>query len=142
MDRFARLGRLPAFLVVDDSPTIRMTVGAALKIVHQGAHVAIAEAATEREAVDQFLKGSFDMVFLDMMLAGSKNALDVLRAILAARPDALVVITTGLPREHPDVVEAISLGAFGYLRKPVRVADVRGIVEEVASESGRIGRIR
>lgn len=128
--------------MVDDSATIRMAIVGALRTLQAGGRVEIAEAATEREAIDRFMGGSFDLVFLDMMLGGSKNALDVLRAILAAKPDAKVIVTTGLDREHPDVVEAISMGAFGFVRKPVRVGDLRDVLEEVAAESGHAGRIR
>lgn len=135
-------GALPAFLVVDDSPTIRLTVAAALRAANEGVPIQVTEASNEKEAVDRFMGGSFDAVFLDMMLSGSKTAMDVLRAILAAKPEAKVVLTTGLDRENKDVVEAISLGAFGYLRKPVRAADVRTVLEEIAAESGRAGRIR
>lgn len=128
--------------MVDDSATIRMAIVGALRTLQAGGRVEIVEAATEREAIDRFMGGSFDLVFLDMMLGGSKNALDVLRAILAAKPDAKVIVTTGLDREHPDVVEAISMGAFGFVRKPVRVGDLRDVLEEVAAESGHAGRIR
>lgn len=133
---------LPAYLVVDDSPTIRLAVAAALKSIHEGQPLTISQAESEKQAVEAFLNGSFDVVFLDMMLGGAKPALDVLRAILAAKPEAKVVLTTGLEREHPDVVESISIGAFAYLRKPVRAADVRGVLDEISAETGRTQRIK
>lgn len=131
-----------AYLVVDDSPTIRLSLVAALRAAHAGGPVEVTEASTEREAVERFLGGSYDVVFLDMMLGGARSALDVLRAILAARPEAKVVLVTGLDREHPDVVEAVSLGAFSYVRKPVRVAEIREAIEEIAAERGERVRIR
>ncbi|HUR68261.1 MAG TPA: response regulator [Candidatus Thermoplasmatota archaeon] len=133
---------MPSFLVVDDSPTIRMVVVAALKAAHEGTNIQVAEAATETEALDRFMGGSYDMVFLDMMLTKDKSALDLVRAVLTAKPDAKIVVTTGLDRENPEVIEAISLGAFAYLRKPVRAADVRSVIEDAAAEAGRVGRIR
>lgn len=139
----SRLGAsVPAYLVVDDSPTVRLTLASTLKTIHEGLAVQVTQAETAREAVDAFLQGSFDAVFLDMMLGTDKTALDVLRAIFAAKPEAKTILMTGLAREDPHVVEAISLGAFAYLRKPVRAADVRGVLDEIAIESGRSGRIR
>jgi len=136
------LEAVPAYLLVDDSPSIRLALAAALRLAHEGTTVRIAEAASEKEAIDLFLAETFDIVFLDLMLSAHTSALDALRAILAAKPDARVVLTTGLEREHPDVIEGISIGAFGYLRKPVRAAEVRAVIEEVATETGHVGRIR
>lgn len=133
---------MPSFLIVDDSPTIRLTLSGSLRQVHEERSVKIVEAATEQDALEAFLNGSFDVVFLDMMLASSRNSMDLLRAILATRPDAKVILTTGLHREHPDVVEAISLGAFSHLRKPIRMAEVRSKLDEISGEAGRSRRIR
>jgi ActR/RegA family two-component response regulator len=84
------------------------------------------------------------VVFLDMMLDDSAHAggLNALRAMLEERPDARIVLVTALPGEHPDVVKAVSLGAFGHLGKPIRTEAVRKILSVVEAEAGRMGRIR
>lgn len=131
---------MPRYLVVDDSATIRLTLAATLRNLDPSAQ--IVEAAAEQEAVDRFLAADFDVVFLDMMLSRERSSLDAMRAMLAARPGARIVLTTGLDREHPDVVEAVSEGAFGHLRKPLRADAVRGVILDIEAESGRAGRIR
>lgn len=133
---------MPEYLLVEDSPSVRMVVASALRQVHQGLPPRIVEAATEQEGLDAFLSGHFDVVFLDMMLEKARPATDLLRAFLKARPDARVVLLTGLEREHPEVVEAISMGAFGYVRKPVRLADIRGVLDELSIEEGKVRRIQ
>lgn len=133
---------MPSFLVVDDSPTIRLAIAAALRALHPSAPCAIVEAASEREALERFSQARFDAVFLDMMLGGDRSAVDALRGMLAFQPEARIVLMTGLAREHPEVVEAVSLGAFSYLRKPVRASDIEAVLQEMEQESGRMRRIR
>jgi hypothetical protein len=36
----------------------------------------------------------------------------------------------------------MSLGAFGFLSKPIRTDDVRKVLSTVEMEAGRVGRIR
>jgi CheY-like chemotaxis protein len=132
---------VPAFLVVDDSPTIRLALAAGLRNIHH-AGCEIVEAGTEAEALDRFSNARFDVVFLDMMLSRERSALELLRAMLAQRPDARIILMTGLARESHEVVEAISLGAFGYLRKPVRTADVSDVLKDIEAEAGHLTRIR
>lgn len=62
--------------------------------------------------------------------------------MLAARPRTRVVLTTARPREHPEVVEALGLGAYAYLAKPLRRGAIEEILQRIEGDSGRVGRIR
>jgi DNA-binding NtrC family response regulator len=129
------------YLVVDDSKTIRLSVVKALQ--NQDRSGTILEAASEREAIARFMENpAVDIVFLDMVLENQGTAIDTARAMLAARPETRIVLVTGLAREHPDVVAAISAGAFHYLRKPIRESDVKTTLVDIESEQGNVGRIR
>jgi ActR/RegA family two-component response regulator len=62
--------------------------------------------------------------------------------MLEVNPSTKVVLVTGLASDHPDVVQAIANGAFGYLQKPTRTDSVRRVLNDVETEAGRFSRIR
>jgi CheY-like chemotaxis protein len=129
------------YLVVDDSPTVRLTLAAAIRHVRPfGSEVV--EAQDAKGALARFLETKPDVVFLDMMLAGGDKGLDVLREMLKSRPEAKIVLITGLASDDPEVRKAIMEGAFAHLQKPIRGELVRKALNEVEEESGRFGRIR
>lgn len=129
------------YLLVDDSPTIRLTLAAAIRNAHKGL-TDIIEAGDVATAIKAFTDKKPDVVFLDLMLPGGGSGIDALRAMLEMRPDVKVILITGLPQDHPTVVEGISSGAFAYLAKPARTETVRKILNDIESESGRFSRIR
>lgn len=129
------------YLVVDDSPTVRLTLAAAIKHVRPFGSE-ILEAADSKGALAAFTTNRPDVVFLDMMLASGEKGLDVLVGMLKARPEAKIVLVTGLPPEDPEVRKAIMAGAFAHLQKPTRSEAVRKVLNELEEESGRYGRIR
>lgn len=132
---------VPRFLVVDDSPTIRATLRATLAKAMM-ATPDLVEAATMEEGIAAFAKGDFTLVFLDMILGEKGTGLAVAQAMLRERPGARVVLMTSLPADHPDVVDAIGMGAFALLHKPLRVEKVANILREVDEEDRNMQRIR
>jgi DNA-binding NarL/FixJ family response regulator len=133
-------GCVARFLVVDDSPTVRLTLATALRNAQKGA-VDVVEAADGEAAMREFEKRAPDATFLDLMLPKTPG-LEVLRKMLELRPEAKVVIITGLPAGDEQVVQAIAAGAFGFIPKPARTETVRKLLNEIETESGRFGRIR
>lgn len=101
----------------------------------------ILEASDAIEALDRFRSADVDVVFLDFVLPGGPGGLTILRQMLRIRPDARVVLLTGLPRESPAVSEGLSMGAFGFMPKPVRMDAIRAILESIDAEKGRRTRI-
>jgi DNA-binding NtrC family response regulator len=132
---------LTRYLVVDDSPFIRKTITDALKFLETD-KAEIVEAGDATDAVAQFIQQNPEVVFLDMILPGEADGVDALRAMLSQKPDAKVILITALPEDNPDVISAMSMGAFGYLRKPIRKEDVRKILRVVEEEKSGAGRIR
>ena len=128
------------FLLVDDSPTVRLTLAAAIKNAHRGV-TEVTEAADGEAALREFEAKAPDAVFLDLMLP-RMSGLDVLRRMLQTRPEAKIVIITGLPSSDAQVVQAIAAGAFGFISKPARTENVRKVLNDIEAESGRFGRIR
>jgi DNA-binding NtrC family response regulator len=136
------------YLIVDDSRTSRLMLAQAVRTA-SGGPCEIAEAQDLDEALNAFETHRPEVVFLDMMLdlqtrgeSGGSTGLVALQAMLEEQAGARVVLVTALPQDHPDVVSAISMGAFAFLNKPVRTEEVRRVLSAVEAEAGRVGRIR
>jgi len=100
-------------LVVDDHPVVRRGI-AALIAVDSGLRL-VGEAATGREALEQFRTLRPDITLMDLQMP-EMNGLDAIIAIRAESPEArIVVLTTYLGDVH--VLRALKTGARGYLLK-------------------------
>ncbi len=100
-------------LVVDDEPEIGWLFGRVLG--DDGYHVLTAE--TGEEALAKIEKERPDLIFLDVKLAG-QDGIAVLRSIQKSRSKRLVIMLTG-HAEVSTAVEAMKLGAYDYLIKPL-----------------------
>ncbi len=130
------------YLLVDDSPTIRLTLAAAIKQATR-TPPEILEAADATQALQQFKKGPVDAVFLDMVLDEThESGLVLMDKLLAINAKTRIILVTGLPASDPVVVKGIRQGAFAFLPKPARTDAIRKILNEMETESGRFGRIR
>ncbi|TAL22278.1 MAG: response regulator [Nitrospirae bacterium] len=103
----------PGILVVDDEESIRFTFESFLS--EEGYDVDTAEnfgsAAAKIEARD------FDVIFADILL-GDKTGIDVLQKVKERNPSCPVIMMTGYPNIET-VSDALRLGAFDYVTKPV-----------------------
>jgi two-component system response regulator AtoC len=105
--------------VVDDETIVQKRLQQAL--TKEGHHVSTYGAA------EDFLKDlaatPYDLVFLDVILPGI-NGMETLKRIKAQTPDTEVILMTG--RASLDAaIEAVKLGAFHYLAKPLKLEEVR-----------------
>jgi DNA-binding NtrC family response regulator len=81
-------------------------------------------------AVKALEKGSFDVALLDVKMPGL-TGIEVLAKVRQASPDTQVIIMTG----HATVdtaVQALRLGAFDYLTKPCKWAELEVLLARVA----------
>ena len=81
-------------------------------------------------AVKALEKGSFDVALLDIKMPGL-TGIEVLAKVRHASPETQVIIMTG----HATVdtaVQALRLGAFDYLTKPCKWAEVEVLLARVA----------
>ncbi len=101
-------------LLVDDEEGIRFTLGCILQ--KEGFLVNVA--AGHDEAVALLGDGPYDLAFVDIMLAG-ESGIELLRDIKRICPTTQVVMFTGYPQVE-SAAEAVRLGAFDYITKPVR----------------------
>ena len=101
-------------LLVDDEEGIRFTLACILR--KEGFQVEVA--ADCSQAVALLEVAPYDVAFVDIMLAG-ESGIDLLRDFRASAPAMQVIMFTGYP-EVESAVEAVRLGAFDYITKPVR----------------------
>jgi two-component system response regulator FlrC len=101
-------------LVVDDERNIRNFLVFALS---EEGHTT-EEAGDTLSALKLLRERSFDLLITDMRMPGALNGIDLLRSVKSDQPDVEVILLTA----HGTVdtaVEAMKLGAFDYLQKPL-----------------------
>ena len=103
-------------LVVDDEEAIRRLSALALR--RAGFEVDTAEGVSE--AATRLQQHPFDAVVSDLSMPG-QGGLELLRLVRAHDLDVPVILRTGFPQVQT-AVEAVELGAFRYLTKPVPLA--------------------
>lgn len=100
-------------LIVDDEEVVRLSHLRVLKSAHCNAEVAW----NGKEALRVMEEHPFDVVLLDLRMP-DQDGMSVLKAIKERWPEIEVVIVTGYPSIET-AKEAVRLGAYNYLAKPV-----------------------
>ncbi len=107
------MDRKVKILVIDDEESIRFTFENFLE--DEGYEVVTA--ADFDTALARLDGSDFDLVFADILLGG-RTGIDVMRVVRERGLSAQVVIITGAP-DIDTASEALRLGAFDYISKPV-----------------------
>jgi two-component system response regulator RegA len=107
-----------SILVVDDDDTLRTRLAAAFR--KRGYEAS--EASSEGEARALATADSPEYAVVDLRL-GADSGLDVVRALRAIDAETKIVVLTGYG-SIATAMEAVRLGATGYITKPADVDDV------------------
>jgi two-component system response regulator AtoC len=120
-------------LIVDDEKLIRWSLHKELGkegyIVH--------EAERAQEALSVLREQEPDIIILDQMLPDAKG-IDILPEIHRIAPSLPVIILTAVDKSQT-AVQALKLGAFDYITKPVNIEELKIIIEK-ACEATRLKR--
>ena len=130
--RLSQAGRPMRVLVVDDDEHFRFVMGKRLASTRHHADCV----GSGEEALECLTQHPFDVVLLDLRMPGL-GGLETLRRIRHAGWSGEVVVLTGQP-DYDDCVEAMKLGAFHYLRKPMEPA----LIEETLRRAVEHGGLR
>ncbi|MDE2184483.1 MAG: response regulator [Alphaproteobacteria bacterium] len=107
-------------LVVDDDEVVRLSYQRSLQSTDDNVEV---DAALNGEDALHVLKHKrFDVVLLDLRMPGM-DGMSVLKSIKRDWPASGVIVITGYPTIET-AKEAMRLGAYDYLAKPVSPADI------------------
>lgn len=115
---------MKSVLIIDDDRLIRKTLSSHL--AKQGFEVYQAEDG--EEGIQKFAESCPELVLLDIRLPGS-DGLEVLRKIKERNKKTYVLVMTAFD-DMRTTVEAIKLGAFEYLVKPLNFIDLDLTVEK------------
>lgn len=111
-------------LVIDDEAGIRFTIQEILS----SPEVRVLTAANALDGLKIVAEESPDLVLLDIRLE-AQSGLDVFHQIKQCNPRCLIVFITGHGTSDT-AIEAMKLGAFDYLVKPLDFAQLQQIVEQ------------
>ena len=106
-------------LVIDDEAVVRLSYAMSLAADYE-----TQTACDGTQGLELMQRAPADVVMVDERMPGLQG-LEVLKAIKRQWPDSEVVIITGYPCVE-SAKEAVRLGAFDYLAKPVGPDDVIG----------------
>lgn len=128
-------------LIIDDEPIIRRGLS---KMVTQTTTLFdhILQAETAHEALDLFTNNpsKIDVVFADINLP-DMNGLDLVAAIKKINPTTLIVMISGYD-DFSYARQAIHLGVFDYLLKPVAQSDIHDLLTRLTQHLKREGITR
>jgi two-component system, NtrC family, response regulator HydG len=103
----------PRILVIDDEESIRFTFERFMR----NAGYEVETSASLMDGVNKISESVYDLVFADILLGG-ESGVDVLRSMRERNIATPLVFITGYPNLST-ASEAVRLGAFDYLAKPV-----------------------
>ena len=109
-------------LLIDDEYSIRFTMSEILRTEgHDVDAVPDAEEALQRTEKDEY-----DVVITDILLP-KMNGLDLIKKIYDQYPETLFIVISGEPNLST-ATEAVRIGVFDYLTKPIKAKVIRRVV--------------
>ncbi|MEO8479215.1 MAG: sigma-54 dependent transcriptional regulator [Gemmatimonadota bacterium] len=124
-----------AVLTIDDEPLVQEALAASLEL---RGHT-VTTAATVEQARLEIAARRFDLVLLDLRLH-DHSGMDLLPELLEADASTHVVLMTAYATVT-SAVEAMRRGAFDYIAKPVRPAELEVLTARVSEHQALIRRL-
>jgi DNA-binding NtrC family response regulator len=115
-------------LVVDDEEVVRLSH---LRLLTRD-DCNVEAVWNGHDALREMEKGCFDLVLLDLRMPGM-DGMSVLRLIKQRWPESEVVVITGYPSVET-AKEAIRLGAYDYLAKPVNPDEIIKVASDAITQ--------
>lgn len=104
----------PHILLVDDEPSIRLT----LSVLLERSGYLVTTAADGDEALDLIDRRSYDLVLLDLIMPGI-GGLALARYVRGVRPEAAILVLTG-----SDALEDVARSGYDYILKTTSPSEV------------------
>lgn len=119
-----------SFIVIDDDEVFNTTLCRSLKRKDKQAYSAL----NAKQALATVTKHKPHCAILDLSM-GDENGIDLIQPMLTIHPELKIVVLTGYA-SLTTAVQAIKLGAWNYLAKPV---DVGAIIKAFNQEGEKTG---
>jgi len=117
-------------LIVDDSMVVRDAIQ---RSVDAGTISDVYRAEDGREAVELFSRERPEMVTMDLTLP-RMDGLHAIRQIREIAPNASILVISAL-NSHKTAMEAIALGACGFLTKPFTPREISEALDQLAQHA-------
>ncbi len=115
-------------LVVDDDPRTHVT----LKNILSKKGYKVGSASTGEEAITLVLKKVYEIIFIEMRLP-TINGIETYLRIKEIDPRVVAIMMTSYRQEMADLVqEALNKSAYACLYKPLDIAEVLQLIEEIS----------
>lgn len=115
-------------LVVDDDSDLRLTLCEYLE--SRSFHVTSARNGAEAISLIQSGRHKFDIIFTDLIMPPGPDGLEVLKIAKQLNPLSHVVVMTGYSSIET-AIESIRCGAFDYLTKPFKLAEIEIVANRI-----------
>jgi len=119
-------------MVVDDS--LIMISNLTHTLTEMG-HEVVGTARSGSEAVFKFKKLNPDIITMDITM-GNLNGIDAVEKIMKADPNMIIIMITSHGQEKL-VIDAVSVGAKGYLLKPIKYENLNKVITDVYKKYGK-----
>ena len=121
--------QLRRILVVDDEENARIALS---KILSREGYE-VASASNGYEALNYLRGKEVELIITDINMP-EMNGMDFLRELNRCHPASNVIMITAYG-EVESYIEAMNLGAFEYINKPVKVDELKKIIKKIFKES-------
>jgi DNA-binding NtrC family response regulator len=122
---------MATILIVDDDAGLRDSLAETIGDLGHQARVA----TTGREALVQIETACVDAVLLDLRMPGGLDGIEVLRRMRTRpQPPPVAVLTAFATSEN--TIEAMRLGAFDHLTKPIGREDLKSLLARMLAHRG------
>ena len=118
----------PRVLIIDDEEQIRH-----LLIDVLGTSYDCSDAGSAEEALAALSENTFDLVISDIDMGGM-SGLELVPRVHSLSPDTVVVMVSG-NQDIGFAIEALRVGAFDYISKPIDIRHVEASVERALNHS-------
>jgi DNA-binding NtrC family response regulator len=115
-------------LVVDDDSDLRLTLCEYLE--SRNFTVSSARNGTEAIRLIEGGKQKYDIIFTDLIMPPGPDGLQVLKTAKQYNPTSHVVVMTGYSSIET-AIESIRCGAFDYLTKPFKLAEIEIVADRI-----------
>lgn len=119
--------RVTKVLLVDDEKSISSIFATALRAMD----FEVETACDAESAVERVEARAFDVLVVDMILPGM-DGVALTRSVHEAHPETKVIVLTGAPSDD-NYTETMNAGAFAYLKKPIRLAELTEEIKRAAA---------
>lgn len=115
----------PRVLVVDDDESFAQVLAETISEQGWEGH----PCCDTVDALERILDGSYSAVFIDVVLAGKRRGIELLRRSIGHDPRRPVVLMSGFDAKHEDIMEALALGPVMFVQKPISKVDLHSALQ-------------